>query len=79
MGLFTYSTAVSFQTDFDEHLDGLGRHLLTLKDLHSQYQLYQTAFNRLLIEIARRRQYREAAELIIQDMSRRLEAMTDRA
>ena len=35
------------------------------------------AFNKLLLEIARRRQYKEAAENIVQGMTRQLESMSE--
>jgi hypothetical protein len=34
------------------------------------------AFNKLILEIARRRQYREAAENIVRGMMRQLDSMT---
>ena len=67
------------QAEFVDHLEGLQQHLLTLEDLHNRYESYQTAFNKLLIEIARRRQYREAAEIVVRRMSQQLDAMTDGA
>jgi autophagy-related protein 17 len=38
---------------------------------------YQTAFNKLILELARRSQYREAAENIVRGMMSQLEAMTE--
>jgi hypothetical protein len=35
------------------------------------------AFNKLMLEIARRRQYREAAEDIVRGMVRQLDSMTE--
>jgi len=37
---------------------------------------YRMAFNKLILEIARRRQYREAAENIVKGMTRQLDSMT---
>ena len=37
---------------------------------------YRMAFNKLILEIARRRQYREAAENIVKGMMRQLDSMT---
>lgn len=41
------------------------------------YTSYQSAYNTLLVELDRRRRYREAAEQRVHDMSRELEAMRD--
>jgi len=35
------------------------------------------AFNKLILEIGRRRQYREAAENIVKGMMKQLESMTE--
>ena len=48
-----------------------------VEDLHHRYVSFQSSFNKLLIEIARRRQYREAAEKIVDGMMAQLEAMTE--
>jgi len=61
----------------EENLTLLHQHLLTLEDLQQRFLAYQTAFNKLIIEIARRRQYREAAENIVKGMMSQLEAMTE--
>lgn len=58
-------------------LDALHLHLTTLEQLHEQYVAYRMAFNKLLLEIARRRQYREAAENIVRGMARQLVSMTE--
>ncbi|KAJ7052605.1 autophagy-related protein 17 [Mycena amicta] len=63
--------------DCDEQLVLLQQHVDTLEHLHERYIAYQTAFNKLLLEIARRRQYREAAENIVRGMMSQLAAMTD--
>ncbi|KAJ7931431.1 hypothetical protein B0H13DRAFT_1857841 [Mycena leptocephala] len=42
----------------------------------SAFVSYRTAFNKLMLEIARRRQYREAAENIVRGMMSQLAAMT---
>ena len=41
------------------------------------YTAYQTSFNQLLLEIARRRRYKEAAEKIIEGMMSQLTALTE--
>lgn len=55
----------------------LQQHILTLDDLHHRFLSYQTSFNKLLVEIARRRQYREAADKIVEGMMGQLDAMAD--
>ena len=59
-----------------EELNGLHDHLLALEHLHDTFVSYQTAFSKLILELARRRQYREAAENIVRGMMGQLEAMT---
>lgn len=58
-------------------LDALYHHLLTLEHLHERYVAYRMAFNKLILEIGRRRQYREAAENIVKGMMKQLESMTE--
>ncbi|KAJ8589021.1 hypothetical protein M405DRAFT_874122 [Rhizopogon salebrosus TDB-379] len=60
-----------------ELLDGLQQRLLVVEDLHHRFILYQASFNKLLVEIGRRRQYREAAEKIVDGMISQLRAMTE--
>ncbi|KAF9466562.1 autophagy protein Apg17-domain-containing protein [Collybia nuda] len=60
-----------------EELDGLHNHLLTLEHLRDRFVSYQLAFNKLILELARRRQYREEAEDIVHGMMAKLEAMTE--
>lgn len=67
------------QTEALEELAPLHQHLSALQQLHEQYVAYRMAFNKLLLEIARRRQYREAAENIAHGMMRQLESMTEGA
>ncbi|KAF5381981.1 hypothetical protein D9615_004304 [Tricholomella constricta] len=61
----------------EEELNGLHNHLLTIEHLHNRFVSYQTAFNKLILELARRRQYREAAENIARGMASQLESMTE--
>ena len=48
-----------------------------VEDLYHRYVSFQSSFNKLLVEIGRRRQYREAAEKIVDGMMAQLEAMTE--
>ncbi|CAK5268746.1 unnamed protein product [Mycena citricolor] len=70
-------TQESVEIECEEKLAMLDQHLLTVEHLHDRYIAYQTTFNKLLIEIARRRQYREAAEKIVAGMNSQLGAMTE--
>ncbi|KAF8206582.1 autophagy-related protein 17 [Mycena galopus ATCC 62051] len=65
------------EIECEEQLASLQQHLLTVEHLHQRYVSYRTAFNKLMLEIARRRQYREAAENIVRGMMSQLAAMTD--
>ncbi|KAF8907319.1 autophagy protein Apg17-domain-containing protein [Gymnopilus junonius] len=61
----------------DDELKGLHGHLNPLKALHGHFVSYRTAFNKLLLEMDRRRQYREAAENIVIGMMKQLDSMTE--
>lgn len=63
------------QADCDDLLEGLQQRLLVVEDLHHRFVQYQSSFHKLLIEIARRRQYREAAEKIVEGMMSQLDAL----
>ncbi|KIK95290.1 hypothetical protein PAXRUDRAFT_827175 [Paxillus rubicundulus Ve08.2h10] len=65
------------ETDCEDLLEGLQQRLLVVEDLHHRFVQFQASFNKLLIEIARRRQYREAVEKIVEGMMAQLEAMTE--
>ena len=67
----------STQEKAEASLDALYHHLLTLEHLHERYVAYRMAFNKLILEIGRRRQYREAAENIVKGMMKQLESMTE--
>jgi autophagy-related protein 17 len=71
------SRQATVENDCEEHMAVLHQHLTTLEVLHQRFLAYQAAFNKLIIEIARRRQYREAAGNIVQGMLSQLEAMTE--
>lgn len=63
--------------DCEDVLEGLQQRLQVVEELHHRYVLYQSSFNKLLVEIARRRQYREAAEKIVDGMVGQLRAMAE--
>ncbi|KAJ3566149.1 hypothetical protein NP233_g7185 [Leucocoprinus birnbaumii] len=65
------------EVKYEEDLNSLHEQILTIKDLHERYVAYQTAFNKLIIEIARRRHYKEAAENIVKGMLAQLTAMAE--
>ncbi|KAF8626129.1 hypothetical protein AX15_005077 [Amanita polypyramis BW_CC] len=60
----------------EEGLNSLHQHLLTLEQLHDRYVSYQTAYNKLVLEMGRRRQYCEAVQHIVRGMAKQLEDMT---
>ncbi|KAG6840134.1 hypothetical protein H0H93_004780 [Arthromyces matolae] len=61
----------------DQELNDLQNQLLTIEHLRERFVSYQTAFNKLILELARRRQYREAVENIVRGMMSQLSAMTE--
>lgn len=65
------------EEDFEDLLDCLQQRLLVVEDLYHRYVSFQSSFSKLLVEIGRRRQYREAAERIVDGMMAQLEAMTE--
>ncbi|KAF8623669.1 hypothetical protein AX17_007367 [Amanita inopinata Kibby_2008] len=69
-------TQETVEAKCEEDLNGLHQHLVTLEQLHDRYVSYQTAYNKLLLEMARRRQYREALDHIVRGMAKQLEDMT---
>lgn len=48
-----------------------------IEDLHSRYTSYQYSYCKLVVELARRRRYAEAAAKIVQTMTAQLEAMSE--
>ncbi|KAF7330456.1 Kinase activator [Mycena venus] len=70
-------TQDAVEIECEEQLASLQQHLLTVEHLHQRFVSYRTAFNKLMLEIARRRQYREAAENIVRGMMSQLAAMTE--
>lgn len=65
------------EEDCEDVIEGLQQRLQVVEELRHRYVLYQSSFNKLLIEIARRRQYREAAEKIVEGMIGQLRAMAE--
>ncbi|KAG6822839.1 hypothetical protein H0H93_004746, partial [Arthromyces matolae] len=61
----------------DQELNDLQNQLLTIEHLRERFVSYQTAFNKLILELARRTQYREAVENIVRGMMSQLSAMTE--
>lgn len=66
-----------YQADCQNRLIGLDQNLVVIEDLIRQFNAYQFSYSELLVEIARRRQYKEAAENIVSGMVARLEAMSE--
>ncbi|KAI9461690.1 autophagy protein Apg17-domain-containing protein [Lactarius psammicola] len=65
------------EADCGNRLVGLDQNLVVIEDLIRQFNAYQISYSKLLVEIARRRQYKEAAEDIVHGMMARLEAMSE--
>ncbi|KAK7050959.1 Autophagy-related protein 17 [Paramarasmius palmivorus] len=65
------------ETECEDLLVRLQEHLSTIDHLHDRYVAYRIAFQKLVIEIARRRNYKEAAENIVRGMMSQLDAMTE--
>jgi autophagy-related protein 17 len=55
----------------------LHERLATIEELQVQFTEYQLSYNKLVVEMGRRLQYREAAENIIRGMIDQLAAMTE--
>ncbi|KIP04383.1 hypothetical protein PHLGIDRAFT_195388 [Phlebiopsis gigantea 11061_1 CR5-6] len=65
------------QSEFDEQLSLMHTDLGVIEDLHSRYTSYQYSYCKLVVELARRRRYAEAAAKIVQTMSDQLDAMAE--
>jgi len=50
---------------------------VAIEDLIRRFNAYRLSHSKLLVEIARRRQYKEAAQSIVRSMTAQLEAMSD--
>ena len=72
-----FQLATTYQADCGNRLIGLDQNLVVIEDLIRQFNAYQLSYSKLLVEIARRRQYKEAAENIVSGMMARLEAMSE--
>ena len=64
----------SFQADFESHLASLQMHLTTLEHLSLTYTAYQHSYNNLLVEMDRRRRYRDQTQQILDTFAAQLEA-----
>ena len=62
-----------------DHLEHLHLQLRPLEELHHKYTSYQYAYNKLVLELARRRQYREAAQRVVANTIAELDAMVEGA
>ena len=67
----------SVEVDCEESLASMSLQLETLDHLHQRYVLYQTAFNKLLLEIARRRHYKDSVEQFVKTMQDQLRSMVE--
>ncbi|KAH9838401.1 autophagy protein Apg17-domain-containing protein [Rhodofomes roseus] len=65
------------ENESTEHLNLLHDHLVTIEDLHHRYTSYEYAYNMLLLELARRRRYREDAERLVKSMISQLDTMAE--
>ena len=65
------------QSESIDHLSYLHAQMRPFEELHHKYTSYQYAYNKLVLELARRRQYREAAQRIVSTMTAQLDAMTE--
>ena len=50
---------------------------MTIEELYHRYTSYQYSYCKLVIELGRRRQYKEAAQKIVEGMMAQLDAMTE--
>lgn len=65
------------ESEFAEQLAILHSDLGVIEELHARYAAYQYSYCKLVVELARRREYAEAASKIVQSMTSQLEALTD--
>ncbi|KAF8557452.1 hypothetical protein OG21DRAFT_1407161 [Imleria badia] len=63
------------EADCEDLLEALQQRLLVVEDLHHRFVQYQSSFNKLLIEIVRRRQYRESVDKIVGGMMAELDTL----
>lgn len=67
----------TLQNEFNEQLSAMHIDLTVIEDLHNRYTSYQYSYCKLVMELARRRRYSEAAVKIVQTMTAQLDAMTE--
>lgn len=66
------------QIEAHEEISRLHDHLTALQStFHVPYVEYRTAYSKLLLELDRRRQYKESVENIVNEMAKKLESMTE--
>ncbi|KAI0087279.1 autophagy protein Apg17-domain-containing protein [Irpex rosettiformis] len=65
------------EAECKEHLAQLEQRLTTVEELHHRYTSYQYSYNKLVVELVRRRKYMEAAMKIVQGMTKELKAMAE--
>jgi len=65
------------ENQFSESLHVLHERLTTIEELQTQFTEYQLSYDKLVLEMGRRLQYREAAENIVRGMIDQLAAMTE--
>ena len=61
--------------EYEAQIGMLYQHLTNLEQLCHTYISYETSYNSLLLELERRRRYRDAAEETIRSMARELDTM----
>ncbi|KAH8118232.1 autophagy-related protein 17 [Phellopilus nigrolimitatus] len=62
------------EAEYEMHLASIQQHLTTLEHLYITYISYETSYNSLLLELERRRRYRDATEDLVYGMVRQLDA-----
>ncbi|KAI0693127.1 autophagy protein Apg17-domain-containing protein [Cytidiella melzeri] len=65
------------QDECREHLTQLVHKMSTIEELHHRYTSYQYSYNKLVVELVRRRKYMEGAARIVQGMSSELRTMVE--
>ena len=65
------------QNEYIEQLSLLDENLVSVEELHTRYTRYQYSYCKLVIELARRKQYAEAAGKIVETMTAQLNALVE--
>ncbi|TCD70232.1 autophagy- protein 17 [Steccherinum ochraceum] len=60
-----------------EHIADMHVSLGAIEDLHVRFTSYEYSYSKLLLELGRRKQYKEAAEKVVEGMLSQLEAMVE--